>query len=626
LGLEFDDYYGDEWEKLVEKRFNDWAMLIFGGRFPLEATGGNELTFSSEKNSSKRSVFTLSKAPSDTEETTATASSSQASRTEAVGQLTERPLGVDITMVDEDEMESGVVPLPQISETTQAALPPASTPLPQISETTQAAPPPASTQLPLVNQPLAMTFQYLDENPEIFMPQDFETSGFVVPQEMFPLSQSLGPTMTHPVNIPLVVTESHVVTPTVAGSPQPVTPNQVVVSSVAHRPPHLVAPPVLESSQALVSNQTTFSPIVLESASLVVPVLVSSQVATPNHTTNSAVAHGSLSLVTPPLLESSQAVTPNQVVVPPVVCEPPSLVTPPLLESSQVVTPNQVISPAVPPLVNPSGVLGSSQAATLQQVVSTPSQAVAPQRVVSAPPPTNTPHVVRKPQPAVMESSSGLMGGNNSGITATAKGVYRPRDKVSVATTNRTRRDSIEGVPDIVLSLGGSGYELADALSLQVPIPHPTTPSSTASSTTPSTPSPEFIVPSSQRSLEEELSIPSDIETVVSTPTSVEEREAYFSQPPVEESMAIPVASGITAATSGHFHYAPRVIPTYSIDRSDLPSWLTERGRLDYVLSVEAGELWRKLIATWLRQERRLGFGLNEQIVSRSPRVLRCIF
>jgi len=56
------------------------------------------------------------------------------------------------------------------------------------------------------------------------------------------------------------------------------------------------------------------------------------------------------------------------------------------------------------------------------------------------------------------------------------------------------------------------------------------------------------------------------------------------------------------------------VIPTFNIDRSDLPSWLLERGRLDSVLSVEAGEIWEKLITTWLRQERRLGFGLNEQL------------
>jgi hypothetical protein len=33
LGLEFDEWYGDEWENLIEKRFKDWAMAIFGGTF-----------------------------------------------------------------------------------------------------------------------------------------------------------------------------------------------------------------------------------------------------------------------------------------------------------------------------------------------------------------------------------------------------------------------------------------------------------------------------------------------------------------------------------------------------------------------------------------------------------------
>ena len=47
-----------------------------------------------------------------------------------------------------------------------------------------------------------------------------------------------------------------------------------------------------------------------------------------------------------------------------------------------------------------------------------------------------------------------------------------------------------------------------------------------------------------------------------------------------------------------------------------MPSWLLEYGRLDSILSVEAGGLWEKLITTWVRQERRLGFGLNEDIVS----------
>ncbi|KAF9777724.1 hypothetical protein BJ322DRAFT_992316, partial [Thelephora terrestris] len=49
-------------------------------------------------------------------------------------------------------------------------------------------------------------------------------------------------------------------------------------------------------------------------------------------------------------------------------------------------------------------------------------------------------------------------------------------------------------------------------------------------------------------------------------------------------------------------------------DKSDFPSWFDDREKLDYVLSVEGGELWKRLIAAWIRQERRVGFGLNEKL------------
>ena len=89
------------------------------------------------------------------------------------------------------------------------------------------------------------------------------------------------------------------------------------------------------------------------------------------------------------------------------------------------------------------------------------------------------------------------------------------------------------------------------------------------------------------------------------------------SQHSLEDFLTIPVDLPPGMAPK-HFRFAPRVIPAYSIDRSDFPSWLIERGRLDYVLSVEAGDIWEKLITTWLRQERRLGFGMNEKIVRES--------
>ena len=150
---------------------------------------------------------------------------------------------------------------------------------------------------------------------------------------------------------------------------------------------------------------------------------------------------------------------------------------------------------------------------------------------------------------------------------------YKPR-------STQIRRESIDGAPDIILSLSPSGYQLSEQ---QGPL---VTPMETVSTTPSASSSPdELIVPSSQSSLEDCLEIP---------------MEAAIDIPP----------------TSNRFQFAPRVIPNYTIDRSDLPSWLLGSGRLDFVLEVEGGDLWKKLIVTWLRQERRVGFGLDAKIVS----------
>ena len=157
-----------------------------------------------------------------------------------------------------------------------------------------------------------------------------------------------------------------------------------------------------------------------------------------------------------------------------------------------------------------------------------------------------------------------------------------------------------------MMTLGGSGYELAT----RSPQPDP---SIAPRSTTPSFDG--LIIPSSQRSLEEFLTIPEEIEMNIPNTLPAEEPTTPSSQHQIEEPLTTPTSSEITTTQPKRLHFAPRVIPSYSIDRSDFPSWLLERGRLDYVLSVEAGDIWKKLITVWLKQERRLGFGLNENIV-----------
>lgn len=386
---------------------------------------------------------------------------------------------------------------------------------------------------------------------------------------------------THPVNVLPTVTKSSTITPTATS--QPFTTNQVVVSPVVLEPTHPVAPFVLESSLTIAPNQTLISPIVHETASLINPVLGPGQVATPNKPAIFPAVHNPASSITS-VLESSQGATPSHTANSTTVHESPYLVT---------------LSPA----------LESSQAAAQQAIVS---QNSASQRQV-----THPPHVIGKPQPAVVHISSDLAGGITADDAKVAtKGVYKLRDKISAAEANQTRRDSIDGVPDVVLSLGRSGYEVVDPSPQRETVIRSTEddtniPSSTFSFTTPSsTPLPDdLVVPSSQQSLEEYLTIPAEVGTVTSISPAADQLTDRSSPQSVEEPLAVLETSKTTAAATKRFRYAPRAVPAYNIDRSDFPSWLTGSKRIDRILDVEGGKVWGKLIATWIKQERRLSFG-----------------
>jgi len=436
-----------------------------------------------------------------------------------------------------------------------------STPLPRIPGAEGVTPPYALIPPFLVNQPFATTLQSLNDGPGVSVPpQVFETPRFVTPQEIFSPLQFL-----EPANAPLMTAES-------------------------------------PSSQISMPNQAAISPVIHDPASLATPVLESSQADIPDHAENSAVTHESPHLATQ-ILESSQTSSPNHTAH-------SDLAAPsPVLESSPV-TSCQLINAPVPKsaLIN-STVIGSSPQVVPQQVVS--QESIPPRRVA------NPPRVVQ-PQPAVISGSSDPVGDvtrGKSGEAVTTGGVYRARNRASAKTANRARRESIEEAPDIILSLGGSGYELAD------PPSHQETPATHAGGNTDvsimpsSTPSlDELIVPSSRQSTEEYLTIPTEAMTADQTPPPQDDVMVSLSQQSAEEPLTVSLAPETATAASGHFPFALRVIPDYKIDRSDFPSWFFERERLNYILAVEAGQIWEKLITTWVRQERRLAFGLNVSV------------
>ena len=279
--------------------------------------------------------------------------------------------------------------------------------------------------------------------------------------------------------------------------------------------------------------------------------------------------HDSPSTASSPALGSSRAITPNQA------AESHSLVAPSPLGSSQVV-PHIIVTP--PTVAEPScSVLGSSQVVTPHQ-----SDVTSAEHIVSS----------------------------NSGATVAMTTSYKHRSRGTKTPSTQIRRDSIDGAPDVMLSLSPSGYQPSQQ---QEPL---VTPMEAVSTTPSASPSPDdLIVPSSQSSLEDCLEIPMETTTNIPSTPSGDVPTNSSPQRSLGEPLAISMEPG-TNSTSNRFQFAPRVIPYYTIDRSDLPSWLLDSGRLDFVLEVEGGDLWKKLIVTWLRQERRVGFGLDAKLVS----------
>ena len=316
-------------------------------------------------------------------------------------------------------------------------------------------------------------------------------------------------------------------------------------------------------------------------------------------------------LVPPPVLVPTPVLDSRRVdPVNPVVLESPSNTFSP---TSETVASHQVpISLMTPGVVHPD----------YPPLVLNPPQSIIPQHA-ARPPVRELPVSSERPPVARVAKAIDLVlpsGGNPETINV-VKSTWRARDQTGSTHATQSRRNSIEGAPEVILTLIGSGYER----------PQPSAPPSSTS------PLDGFIVPSSQQSLEEVLSIPtspsispSNQSIVASPQQSLEDSmihtETNTSAPDtllVREIAEAPPQQSLDGAITlpkqpYDFPFAPRIIPNYGIDKSDLPSWLLERGRLDSVLYVEAGGMWEKLITTWLQQERRLGFGLDEKIVGSS--------
>lgn len=338
-------------------------------------------------------------------------------------------------------------------------------------------------------------------------------------------------------------------------------------------------PPQVPETPQFVTPEQIFAPSSIEpnNDTIVVPQTIATPLAT-----------------TFPVLEFPQTVALHQVTVYPTSPEPHLVASSLTLGTPKAVIPHQTIVIPESPLVTPHPVLEFSQTVVPHQPV------ISPEHRASDPPQVN-----HDPQSITRHPSDPTKEITNDNLGVAAEGGYKLRGQ-AVTTATRSRRDSVEGAPDITLTLGVSGYEIVACPSQpDISTPLSITPSSTAP------PLGELIVPSPEQ-LPEELTIPEDVEM---NPPDISLTGELPSQQSLDEP-STPAVSETVITTSKKFYFTPRVIPNCVVDRSDFPSWLLESRRLDCVLSVEAGDLWKKLITTWLMQERRLGFGLNEKIVS----------
>ena len=419
-------------------------------------------------------------------------------------------------------------------------------------------------------------------------PEMFEAVEFVAPQQIFAPPESI----------------------------ESVNNDTTIFSSIVAKPPPLSTPShVLEYSQTTASHQTAVSPTLFEAPRLAPPVFDHSQAVPPREAVVPPTIPEYPFILPSPILDFPQAATPCQIDVPPMVPETPHLVSPSFVSSSQPVISRQAAGSSIisePPLAAPYPVPESSQPVTPHQVMNPLTVNELPSAAITS--------TILKPSRVedLQEFTEQVQVSNPPPAILVPQAVYKLRDQTSVATADRSRRDSIEGAPDVILTLCGSGYELASRFAQRdAPTASPSTTSSHARSPSATPTFEELVVPSSQQSIEGELAIPMEVELsdVNATPDGL--TIATAQQSSSESSNTAVISEATTKKVSGRFYFAPHVVPDYGIDRSDFPSWLLERERLNYVLSVEAGDIWKKLITTWLRQERRLGFGINEKTVRR---------
>jgi len=141
---------------------------------------------------------------------------------------------------------------------------------------------------------------------------------------------------------------------------------------------------------------------------------------------------------------------------------------------------------------------------------------------------------------------------------------YRVRSPAAIPSEKSSRRNSIDGAPDMMVEdivIGDEQYVVVD--------------------------------------LHDYVSLEGDNETHVSSSQKTADESQNLSPPPPDSQQPL-AGVGRTGST--------RTLPQLDIDKDDLPAWMVKKGQWKYVTSTAGGTAWENLLKIYMEQERRLEF------------------
>lgn len=243
----------------------------------------------------------------------------------------------------------------------------------------------------------------------------------------------------------------------------------------------------------------------------------------------------------------------------------PQVGSPNTIEPSQLaIDPSQLI-------VRPSQAITKPSQEPSQALVKPPPVTTEPPQSVSEPPkvseviPMDT-----RPDPAVTPPSQPLMKVVNATSNIPVPGVpYRVRNTTTVPSEGRSRRDSIDGAPEMVV----------DSIDEEITV-----------------------------DLRNYISFESDDETHVSSSQKSVDECRELSPPPSDSQRQSSSVGTTEGNTSQPGSASSRTLPQLDVDEDDFLSWMMKKGQWRYVVSTAGGTAWEGLLKLYINQERRLEF------------------